>query len=160
METSVLVQTAAAPWWKLLTRYHWFVLIVAALGWLFDCLDQQLFNLARRPAMLELLGEKSATPAGIDGISFAPTLRGEQQPARPFLYRESPGYGGQQCVRVGDWKLVRHQGSRETELYNLAVDVGERRNLAVSRPEKRQELQAAWDDWNAQLVAPRWPAKP
>src|SRR5256885_15558264 len=41
--------------WKLLNRYHWFVLIVAALGWLFDCLDQQLFILARAPAMRELL---------------------------------------------------------------------------------------------------------
>jgi MFS family permease len=43
------------PWWKDLNSYHWFVLIVAALGWLFDTMDQQLFNLARRPAMQELL---------------------------------------------------------------------------------------------------------
>jgi MFS family permease len=43
------------PWYKLLTRYHWFVLVVAALGWLFDCLDQQLFILARPQAMTELL---------------------------------------------------------------------------------------------------------
>ncbi len=43
------------PWWRELNRYHWFVLTVAALGWLFDCLDQQLFILARNPAMRELL---------------------------------------------------------------------------------------------------------
>jgi len=43
------------PWYKTLTRYHWFVFVVAALGWLFDTMDQQLFNLARRPSMLELL---------------------------------------------------------------------------------------------------------
>lgn len=43
------------PWWKELNRYHWFVLMVAALGWLFDCLDQQIFNLARVPAMRDLL---------------------------------------------------------------------------------------------------------
>lgn len=43
------------PWWRGLERYHWFVLVVAALGWLFDCLDQQLFNIARVPAMRELL---------------------------------------------------------------------------------------------------------
>jgi MFS family permease len=42
-------------WTKLLNRYHWFVLIVSALGWLFDCLDQQLFNLARGGAMKALL---------------------------------------------------------------------------------------------------------
>ncbi|MEZ6066611.1 MAG: MFS transporter [Planctomycetaceae bacterium] len=43
------------PWYASLTRYHWFVLLVAALGWLFDCLDQQLFILARAPAMNELI---------------------------------------------------------------------------------------------------------
>jgi MFS family permease len=47
---------ASGPWWSLLERYHWFVLVVAMLGWLFDCLDQQLFNAARVPAMRELLG--------------------------------------------------------------------------------------------------------
>jgi MFS family permease len=45
----------AGPWWRELNRYHWFVLVVAALGWLFDTMDQQLFNLARVPAMRALL---------------------------------------------------------------------------------------------------------
>src|SRR5687768_4378252 len=55
------------PWYKLLNGYHWFVLIVAALGWLFDCLDQQLFILARQPAMAELL-PGSPSQAKIDGF--------------------------------------------------------------------------------------------
>jgi MFS family permease len=42
-------------WWRGMNRYHWFVLIVAALGWLFDCLDQQLFIHARLPAMRALV---------------------------------------------------------------------------------------------------------
>ncbi len=42
-------------WWKELSRYQWFVFIVASLGWLFDTMDQQLFNLARKPAVTELL---------------------------------------------------------------------------------------------------------
>jgi MFS family permease len=49
------------PWYRTLTKYHWFVLSVAALGWLFDCLDQQLFVLARPAAMKELIAE-SDTP--------------------------------------------------------------------------------------------------
>ncbi len=49
------VPSDGKPWWTGMTRYHWFVLTVAALGWLFDCLDQQLFNLARKPAMETLL---------------------------------------------------------------------------------------------------------
>src|SRR5438876_4467295 len=49
---------SGTPWYKTLTRYHWFVLGVAALGWLFDCLDQQLFVLARPAAMKELIREQ------------------------------------------------------------------------------------------------------
>lgn len=47
--------TSDGPWWKQLNGYHWFVFAVAALGWLFDCLDQQLFTLSRGPAMKALL---------------------------------------------------------------------------------------------------------
>jgi MFS family permease len=45
----------AQPWWRELTRYHWFVFVVAALGWLADCMDQQIFVLARARAMKELV---------------------------------------------------------------------------------------------------------
>jgi MFS family permease len=54
------------PWYKLLNRYHWFVLLVAALGWLFDTMDQQLFNLARTPAMKELLKTDAGPPSQND----------------------------------------------------------------------------------------------
>lgn len=49
------------PWYKTLNRYHWFVLLVSVLGWMFDCLDQQLFNLARGPAIRELHGPQDAS---------------------------------------------------------------------------------------------------
>ncbi|MBX6315559.1 MAG: MFS transporter [Isosphaeraceae bacterium] len=49
------VEPAAGPWYKELTRYHWFVLVVASLGWMFDTMDQQLFNLARISAVRNLL---------------------------------------------------------------------------------------------------------
>jgi MFS family permease len=45
----------AGPWWRELNRYHVFVFTVAALGWLFDTMDQQLFTLARKPAVQDLL---------------------------------------------------------------------------------------------------------
>jgi MFS family permease len=51
------------PWHRGLTKYHWFVLAVAALGWLFDTMDQQLFNLARTPALSALLGVTEQDPS-------------------------------------------------------------------------------------------------
>src|SRR5437763_8329651 len=32
-------------WYRELTGYHWFVLSVSSLGWMFDTMAQQLFNL-------------------------------------------------------------------------------------------------------------------
>ena len=54
-ESPRAIPPTSGRWTRELTRYHWFVLIVAALGWLFDTMDQQLFVLAREPAMRELL---------------------------------------------------------------------------------------------------------
>jgi arylsulfatase len=102
------------------------------------------------PTLLELIGKKASTPAGLDGISFAPSLLGKTQEPRPFLYRESPGYGGQQAVRVGDWKLLRQHlnpGPKvknppppTTELYDLATDPSEEKNVAAQHPEIVEKL--------------------
>jgi MFS family permease len=43
------------PWWKGLTSYHWFVFAMASMAWVFDCLDQQVFILARQDALKALL---------------------------------------------------------------------------------------------------------
>jgi len=63
------------PWYRELNRYHWFVLFVAMLGWLFDTMDQQLFNLARAPAIAELTKGTShetqaSTIAGVSTMIF------------------------------------------------------------------------------------------
>ena len=60
----------SGPWWKELNRYHWFVLVVAALGWLFDTMDQQLFNLARVPAMRELLAPSPGVSPSQGDVDF------------------------------------------------------------------------------------------
>lgn len=39
------------------TPYHWLVVIIASCGWLFDCMDQRIFVLARESALRELLGD-------------------------------------------------------------------------------------------------------
>jgi len=52
--------SSSKPWYAEMTRYHWFVFFVAALGWLFDCLDQALFVLARPKAMEDLVKETTA----------------------------------------------------------------------------------------------------
>jgi arylsulfatase A len=89
------------------------------------------------PTLLELTGGATKAPAESDGISLAPTLLGNEQEPRPFLYREFSGYGGQQTIRVGDWKAVRQnmtKGKLKTELYNIANDIGEKHDVADANP--------------------------
>ena len=117
------------------------------------------------PTLLELAGLKASTPTGIDGISFAATLRGEKQEARPFLYRESPGYGGQQCVRQGNWKLVRQKlnpGPKAkvaptTELYDLAADPHETTDIADRHPEIVAKLLGLAREQH--VASPLWPIR-
>lgn len=104
------------------------------------------------PTLLELAGAGQAIPSGIDGISFAPTLLGQIQPERPFLYRESPSYGGQQSIRVGHWKGIRtnlnprpnakDQQPGRLELYDLANDPAETTDVADRHPDVVAKLTA------------------
>jgi len=52
---------AAAPlkWYQGLERYCWVVLVISALGWLFDTMDQNLFTLVRTSSMQDLLMSKA-----------------------------------------------------------------------------------------------------
>jgi MFS family permease len=56
--------TDQGPWYKTLNRYHWFVFTVCSLGWLFDTMDQQLFNIARTPAVRALKPDAVAVYSG------------------------------------------------------------------------------------------------
>ena len=55
---------APRRWYDGLTGYHWLVLIVASMGWMFDTMDQWLYVLARQDAVTALLGE-GATSATV-----------------------------------------------------------------------------------------------
>ena len=46
------------------------------------------------------------------------------------------------------------------ELYNLADDIGEKKNLAATHPEKVKELADAWQRWNKELASPLWGPPP
>jgi arylsulfatase A-like enzyme len=97
------------------------------------------------PTLMELTGAKETSPKDSDGISFAPTLLGQRQSERPFLYREFPGYGGQQCVRIGDWKGLRQNlkpapAAKKSpdfaiQLFNLRDDPAETTNVAAKYPD-------------------------
>jgi uncharacterized sulfatase len=114
-------------------------------------------------------------PAGhrLDGLSLLPVLTGAGGLARDTLAWHMPSYtamyGRTPCavLRKGDWKLIHWFGDYldprgftpdqtpygklvvgpRTELYHLADDLSETRDLAADRPEKVRELRAALEAW-------------
>ena len=96
------------------------------------------------PTLCELAGAK--TPPGLDGISMAPTILGKgEQKKHDFLYWEFPGYGGQQAVRLGDWKGIRqnmHKGNLRLQLFDLSKDISESKDVAAQHPEVVQRILA------------------
>lgn len=91
------------------------------------------------PTLAELAG--ATPPAGIDGLSLVPTLTGRgEQKAHDYLYWE---YGGWVAIRQGHWRAVRRPKATAWELYDLASDPGESKNVADRHPEVLQRL-VAW----------------
>lgn len=131
-----------------------------------------------------LAAAKAASPENhpLDGANLLPLLQGEKRLQREAIFWHFPGYlngpvpRGRDpvfrtrpvsVIRQGDWKLhLYHEewqldGGREqldtnhaVELYNLAEDPGEQKDLALANSEKRDELLTDLLGWIAKVPAP------
>ena len=84
-------------------------------------------------------------PSYTDGISFLPTLLGQSnQQQHPYLYWEFHEGGGKQAVRMGKWKGVRLDVSKNPDapvaLYNLQTDPNETTDVAAGHPKIVEQL--------------------
>jgi arylsulfatase A len=107
------------------------------------------------PTLAELAGAK--TPGGIDGLSMARALKGQAQPPHEYMYWEFHERGFQQAVRAGHWKAVRMAKDGPLELYDLAMDPFEERDLAASRQDIVTGLELYLR--GARTESARWPVK-
>ena len=98
----------------------------------------------------------AALPADreIDGLSLVSRLRGKSSalPERTHFWRQV----SQKAVRKGDWKLYQANRSSAPELYHLATDIEETKNLAATEPRKLAELRAAYAEWEKDMIEPLW----
>jgi len=85
------------------------------------------------PTLAELAG--APIPGGLDGRSFVPALSGKKIAQHDYLYWEFHEGKFAQAVRMGDWKAVRLNPGQPVELYNLADDLSETRNISDRHPD-------------------------
>uniref|UniRef100_UPI003783FEBF sulfatase n=1 Tax=Prosthecobacter sp. TaxID=1965333 RepID=UPI003783FEBF len=116
--------------------------------------DQPLIALDFLPTSLAAAESADLTPKNLDGVNLLPFLTGEKSGApHETLFWRSGGPGGNNAVRRGSMKLVR-LGQAAPELYDLAADVGETKNLAAEKPEVVKELTTAIAEWEKGTIAP------
>lgn len=102
----------------------------------------------------------AGVPEGIDGKSLWPAIRGECEGTTDVVYLSECAWQAARGVRTGRYKYIRTYDSGlfkrpPCELYDLADDPGETRNLAAILPDVAAELQAKLDRWVEETLAGR-----
>jgi arylsulfatase A-like enzyme len=115
--------------------------------------DNPVIQLDMHPTALAAAGVE-AKNAKFDGVNLLPYLEGKNtQPPHDSLYWR---FGDQMAIRHGNLKLVQGRGADSRMLFDLAADIGEKKDLSAEKPEVVRELTAKYDAWNATLEQPRW----
>ncbi len=110
------------------------------------------------PTLLEAAGiNLSKTVGPLDGVSLMPLIREGKLPDRN-LYWHFPNYtnqGGRPAgaLRSGDWKLIEDYESHSLELYNLAEDISEQRDLSKTDPTRAEQMRAELEKWRVRVGA-------
>jgi arylsulfatase A-like enzyme len=103
---------------------------------------------------LAAAGVPALPPGTLDGTNLIPHLDGsDAHPPHAALYWRA---GVQYAIRSGDWKLVRASLFSSPQLYNLAEDPGETRDLAAVELARARALQLLWSRWDTHNETPRW----
>ena len=111
------------------------------------------------PTLCELAG--LAAPAGLDGISFAPTIlsAGTQTERSPMVWIY-PEYGGQIAARFGDYLVLRTKLKNKKqpgpwEAYNVVTDPNQTTDLSESEPQLIDQAKALFErEWSANPTFP------
>jgi arylsulfatase A-like enzyme len=116
--------------------------------------EKPVISLDFLPTALAVASGEPQTDRKLDGVNLIPYLSGEKSGApHETLFWRANGPGGNYAARMGDWKLVR-LGKDAPELYNLADDVGEKKNLASEKPEELAKVLSALESWDKENIAP------
>lgn len=113
--------------------------------------DTPILGMDFYPTMLAAAGIQLPPNQIIDGASFLPVLQDSGSVDRDAVFWHFPSYVGRgspsSAIRMGDWKLIENFEDRSVELFNLADDIGEHRNLAATMPAKTEELHTRLASW-------------
>lgn len=112
------------------------------------------------PSLLHLTGTRGEEGVGADGVDLSDTLIGKASATRtkPLFWKRPPDRPGPPrnplpdlAVRDRNWKLLVMADGSQAQLYDLASDRAESRNVGAEHPDVAERLRKAVLDWNATL---------
>ena len=110
------------------------------------------------PTMLELAGIPTKPEIHNDGVSLVDLLKSPSCTKERSLHWHYPHYHGSGwtpggAIRKGDWKLIEFWEHGDAQLYNLAQDLGEQKDLSKKHPDIKAELAADLEAWRKKIGA-------
>jgi arylsulfatase A-like enzyme len=98
------------------------------------------------PTLLEMLGLPALPDQHQDGRSFVPALKAKPYERGPiywhFPHYSNHGYQSPNgAIRSGRYKLIEYYENGTVQLFDLENDIGERKDLAKSKPEIAQKAE-------------------
>jgi arylsulfatase A-like enzyme len=100
------------------------------------------------PTVLAAAGVELREKDNFDGVNLLPYLTGDRAgtPHDALYWR----FARRRAIRHGEWKLMQENRSAP-QLFNVADDAAEQRDLASQFPDRVQQLDQAWQTWSAEL---------
>lgn len=95
--------------------------------------------------------------AGLHGKDIRPSMtqQSTEAPHEVLYWHTGSRMNSFGVIREGDFKLIGG-GRGNQALYNLKDDIGEKKNVAASHPEKVQAMRARWVEWSKDIQPPLW----
>lgn len=115
-------------------------------------IDTPVVSLDLLPTALAAAGVAPPTDRPFDGKSLLGLLTGETRSHHENLFWSEGGSSGEWAVRSGNWKLVAAPDKKE--LFDLAADPTETKDLAAQQVQKIAELTRLYETWLDQMAEP------
>ena len=115
-------------------------------------IDTPVISLDLLPTILAAVG----TPVKdkVDGTDLLPVVTGtaDKLPERNLCWRFNDAW----AIRDAEWKLVSMGGKGKPQLFRIAKDISETKDLVGEQPAIARRLEDAYKEWSSRMLPKQW----
>lgn len=115
-------------------------------------IDTPVISFDILPTVMDALDLSPPEAKHFDGKSILPLIEGKTDSHHDVLFWDTASPKAGWAVRKGDWKI--RGDAKGLELYNLASDTSEAKDLAKKQPERAKAMEALYTAWRSEMAPP------